>query len=159
MSINDLKEKIKWQKKYFVDRAKSYFDMNKMPEVVFILAVFLLTATLAFALGRLSTYEKQKEPITVTKTEEYYKWNGIDPTSSTSVIPVNTGIQSASTQASQTTVTEKGSIVASKSGTKYYYTWCSGVARIKEENKVYLNTVEEARAKGLTPASGCAGLK
>lgn len=148
MSIADLKEKIKSRSKIIIGKAKSHFDMNKMPEVVFLLVVFLFTATLAFALGRLSTYEKQKAPISITKTEEYYKWNGIE-----------TGIQSVPTQASQTTVTEKGGIVASKSGTKYYYTWCSGVSRINEENKVYFNTVEEARAKGLTPASGCAGLK
>ena len=152
MSINDLKEKIKWQTKFFVDRAKSYFDVSKIPEVVFFLAVFLLVATLAFSLGRLSTYEKKKEPISVTKTDEYYKWNGIGTST-------NNISGSASTKSLQVIVTEKGSIVASKSGTKYYFPWCSGVSRISEANKVWFNSIEEARAKGLTPASGCAGLK
>lgn len=50
---------------------------------------------------------------------------------------------------------EKGSIVASKSGTKYYFTWCSGVSRIKEENKVYFESEEEARGRGLTLSKTC----
>ncbi|MGB8816218.1 MAG: hypothetical protein WCC74_03255 [Minisyncoccia bacterium] len=152
MSINDLKEKIKWQKKYFVDRTKNYINIDKIPEVLFVLIIFILASTLAFSLGRLSTYEKKKTPISVIKTEEYYKWNGI-ATSSTNSAQV--GIKSAS----NSIILEKGNIVASKSGTKYYFPWCSGVTRIKEENKVWFNSVEEARAKGLTPASGCEGLK
>jgi len=152
MSINDLKEKIKWQRKFFTDRAKYYLDNNKMPDVVFILTIFLLVSTLAFSLGRLSTYEKKKSPISLIKTEEYYKWNNLDPSDD------NASTDSVS-KVSQTTVTEKGSIVASKSGTKYYFPWCSGVVRIKEENKIWFNSVEEAKARGLTPASGCEGLR
>jgi hypothetical protein len=49
-------------------------------------------------------------------------------------------------------------LVASKSGTKVYYVWCSGVSRIKPENKVYFDTVEEALNKGYKPASNCPGL-
>ncbi len=46
-------------------------------------------------------------------------------------------------------------IVASKSGTRYYYVWCSGVSRISAKNKVYFNNEEEAEKKGYTKASGC----
>ena len=46
-------------------------------------------------------------------------------------------------------------IVASKSGTKYYYVWCSGASRIAAKNKIYFNTKEEAENKGYTKASGC----
>ena len=55
--------------------------------------------------------------------------------------------------------TSKGLVLASKSGKKYYYPWCTGVDRIKEENKVWFTTIEDAKKAGLTPASGCAGLK
>lgn len=48
--------------------------------------------------------------------------------------------------------------VASKSGTKYYLPTCSGVARIKEANRVWYATKEEAEAVGLTPSSACPGL-
>lgn len=46
-------------------------------------------------------------------------------------------------------------IVASKSGTRYYYIWCSGVSRIAAKNKIYFSTEEEAEKKGYTKASGC----
>lgn len=48
--------------------------------------------------------------------------------------------------------------VASKSGTKYYLPNCSGVARIKEANRVWYATKEEAEVVGLTPAAACPGL-
>jgi hypothetical protein len=49
-------------------------------------------------------------------------------------------------------------IVASKSGTKVYFIWCSGVKRIKEENKVYFDTVEDALNKGYEKAKKCPGM-
>lgn len=48
-----------------------------------------------------------------------------------------------------------GNIVASKNGTKYYKVTCSGANRIKEENKIYFQTVEEAIAAGYGEAKGC----
>lgn len=51
-----------------------------------------------------------------------------------------------------------GKYVASKNGTKYYLATCSGAKRIKDENKVWFATVEDAKASGRTPASNCPGL-
>lgn len=48
--------------------------------------------------------------------------------------------------------------VASKSGSKYYLPTCSGVGRIKEENKVWYATKADAEASGLTPAANCPGI-
>jgi len=50
---------------------------------------------------------------------------------------------------------KKGSIVASKNGTKYYFLHCSGVGRIKEENKIYFNSEDEAIKEKYEIASGC----
>lgn len=49
-------------------------------------------------------------------------------------------------------------IVASKYGTKYYLTSCSGADRISEKNKVYFASAAAALAAGYAPASGCKGL-
>lgn len=46
-------------------------------------------------------------------------------------------------------------IVASKNGTKYYFNWCSGINRIKEENRIYFESEEKAREEGYEIASGC----
>ncbi len=55
-------------------------------------------------------------------------------------------------------VSQEGSFVASKNGTRYYFPWCSGVKQIKEENKVWFQTREEAEKAGYTPAQNCKGL-
>lgn len=48
--------------------------------------------------------------------------------------------------------------VASKNGSKYYLLSCSGVKRIKEENKIYFPSPEEARKAGYAPALNCKGI-
>lgn len=53
---------------------------------------------------------------------------------------------------------ETGEYVASRNGTKYYLQSCGGAGRIKEENKVWFQSVEEAVSAGYTPASNCPGL-
>ncbi len=57
-----------------------------------------------------------------------------------------------------TATAETGKYVASKNGTKYYLPSCGTVNRIKEENKIYFNTKEEAEAAGFGPSSTCKGL-
>jgi len=51
-----------------------------------------------------------------------------------------------------------GKYVGSKTGTKYYLPWCGTAKRIKEENKVWFATKEEAAAAGYEPGKNCKGL-
>lgn len=51
-----------------------------------------------------------------------------------------------------------GKFVGSKNSDKYHLPWCSGAARIKEENKVWFADAAEAERFGYTPASNCPGL-
>ena len=46
-------------------------------------------------------------------------------------------------------------VVASKNSDKYHYTWCAGAKKIKEENKVWFSSAEEAESKGYTLAGNC----
>lgn len=50
-------------------------------------------------------------------------------------------------------------VVASKSGTKYHLLSCPGVGQIKEENKLFFNSVTEAKAAGYSAAANCPELK
>lgn len=52
----------------------------------------------------------------------------------------------------------QGAYVASKNGSKYYRVSCSGASRIKQENKVYFVSADDARAAGYEPAATCPGL-
>lgn len=49
-------------------------------------------------------------------------------------------------------------VVASKSGTKYHLLTCSGAKTIKEANKIYFDSIDQAKAAGYGPAANCAGL-
>lgn len=51
-----------------------------------------------------------------------------------------------------------GMYVASKKGTKYHLPWCSGARTVREENKVWFESREEAELAGYTPANNCRGL-
>ncbi len=45
--------------------------------------------------------------------------------------------------------------VASKTGEKYYPAGCSGINRIKPENRVYFSSEQDAQDKGYTRTSTC----
>jgi len=68
-------------------------------------------------------------------------------------------IQSGDLLIKEVTVTQNesqiGDFVASRNGAKYYPIGCSGINRIKEDNKVYFRTEAEAQASGLTKSSTC----
>jgi hypothetical protein len=49
-------------------------------------------------------------------------------------------------------------LVASKNGTKYHLPTCPGAKQMNEDNKIYFNNKEEAKAAGYTPAANCKGL-
>ena len=46
-------------------------------------------------------------------------------------------------------------IIASKNGTTYFYSWCSGISRIKPENKITFNSEQEAINSGRRKSSTC----
>lgn len=48
--------------------------------------------------------------------------------------------------------------VGSKNSSKYHLPWCSGAARIVEENKVWFSSKEEAEQAGYAPAANCKGI-
>jgi hypothetical protein len=159
MSIEEIKEKIKPSidkmktrgvrlKNHLRNQVKLTSDSNWKSDL-FIFLVIILVGIIGFGLGRLSNFESSDETLDIKKL--------ICPLSSennTSLNPsdvINTEVSKTSGQ--------KGMLVASKNGTRYYFPWCSGASRISEANKVWFNSYEEAQTAGLTAASGCLGLK
>ncbi|MEK7552742.1 MAG: hypothetical protein AAB505_01380 [Patescibacteria group bacterium] len=90
----------------------------------------VLVAALGFGLGRWSKIEEQREPVLIEN----------------------------STTSDNVTTKSQGQVVGSKNGNKYHYPWCSGAQRIKEENKIWFTSVDEAKKAGYTPAANCPGL-
>lgn len=143
MSIKDYLQKIKLSIDNTKDKMYSEEKGLKIKGDLYIVLIIILVGTASYGLGKISSFEKDKTPISIMRTKE-------------SVL--STVLESVpSIQAKNTSV--NGVVVASKSGTKYYYPWCTGVNRIKEENKVWFDSIEKAKAVGLTPSAGCIGLK
>ena len=96
--------------------------------------IIILVGLISFGLGRISKIEEGRVPVKID----------IATTTKPDFVVSSTG--------------EKV-FVASKNGTKYHYIWCPGAQSIKEENKIYFSTKEEAERSGYQPASNCPGLK
>lgn len=94
-----------------------------------LIAIIILTSTASFGLGRLSVIEKARAKDDVEIIAPKLADLKVDES--------------------------KFKYLASKSGTKYYPIGCKSANRIKPENRVYFNSVDEAEEEGLTLAAGC----
>ena len=145
MSIKDLWQKIKgWG-------SQKTFNFQGLSDDLFLGLILILVACGSFGLGRLSKIEGSKAPIRIENGIEFPEGAPSTTTQAASKNMEASVIESASSQ-------ESGQFVASKSGTKYHYPWCSGAKTISPANKIYFNTKAEAEARGYTPASNCKGL-
>lgn len=107
--------------------------------------LIVLIAVASFGLGRLSmtsqTMVSGQNASVVLKNE-----------------PISAKTASTAPETNAPAEEAKETYVASKSGTKFHLLWCPGASQIKEENKIYFATKEEALASGYTPAANCKGI-
>ena len=132
----NLSEKLKRVK----DKIKPFEDD------IILAAVVVFVALIAFGLGRLSAVLEKKTSIKVEAQASLFA----SQNSQLNNTENEQGIAS--------TPDVDGLLVASQTGAKYHFPWCSGALRIKEENKVWFKSREEAEKAGYTPASNCKGL-
>ena len=125
---------------YLKGKIKRFWDIIEEPSV-YLTILIILVAFISFGLGRLSLGKVNKEEIKITM-----------PDGEVGTIP-KTSSQKASVGA--VSIQNNNNVVASKNGTKYYYSWCSGVSRINEENKVFFSSPNEAEQAGYTIAANC----
>ena len=135
MSIYEIGDKIK----RFLDKMT-----DSLNNEIFVISMIILIGFAGFGLGRLSILEGQKSPIRI----ENIKNNEMPADVSNSVKNITDENKNSG-----------GVVVASKNGTKYHYPWCPGAKSINDKNKIYFNSIEEAKKTGYTPASNCKGLK
>ena len=111
---------------------------------LYTIALIILIGFAGFGLGRLSLIEDSMEEVKI----EFPAYL------SASVLNADKITVGASASA-----VAQGLLVASKNGSKYHYPWCGGGNSISEKNKVWFDSVDEARKAGYTPAGNCKGLK
>ena len=139
-----------------VEKVKYWIKDNKAD--LYTALVIFLVGLGSFGLGRLSAVMPGKEPVRIEQVVEFASGSE----ESKKEISGGTGESKSETVSNQTAATVlssiKGKYVASKNGTAYHLPWCSGALKIKEENKIWFDTKEEAEKRGYKPAGNCAGL-
>ncbi len=123
-------------------KIKSFLALHR--EDVFVAAVIILVALLAFGLGRLSVLYDGRGEFKI----EYPALGEAAVLSSLPSLHPPSPLQSAAF----------AGYIASKTGSKYHLPWCAGAQSIKEENKIYFATKEEAEKRGYEPAGNCKGI-
>lgn len=109
--------------------------------------IILATGTSAFSLGYFAGKDASRNSPKILFTES----NRV-PTAAASGLLFATGNQEVAQDGTGKT---KSTIFGSKSGTKYYYSWCKSGNRVKLENRVYFESSVHAEKVGRTLAANC----
>ena len=136
-----------------IEKVKAWISENRAD--LFTSCIIFLIGIASFGLGRLSVLLPQKDPIRFEDTASLPDQRD----STTSSLSLSDSISpEANPRGITITGPNNALFVASKSGSAYYATWCSGASKIREENRVWFQTKQDAQAKGYRPAKNCSGL-
>lgn len=144
MSINHFIEKIK----LFRLNLKSHLNIGND---IFIVLAICLIGLAGFGLGKISSLEKVREPLLINRVLS----NPLIENPSAN-IPLEATISAKALASSEGSL---GLLVASKTGKKYHFPWCSGATQIADKNKIWFSSYEEAQRAGYTKATNCKGLE
>jgi len=134
-----------------LQKIKLFLTESERREKTLIIGIIFLVGIASFGLGRLSAFDAQKEPVKI-------EMNG-NLTPEVPQVKISGTEKKEAVLGAEIELKKGGFVVASKNGNKYHFPWCSGGKRILEENKIYFESTEEARAAGYEPAGNCKGLE
>lgn len=131
------------------EKLKSYL----LNDQIFYGILIILVGCFSFILGQKSV----QNPIIKSQSEiEFIESKPINTaTSSKNESNVDNQEIVTTKQTSNGNDSSEVKIVASKNGTRYYYSTCGAVKRIKPENLISFASVEAAKAAGYTKALNC----
>jgi hypothetical protein len=122
--------------------------------------ILILVGVGSFGLGRLSN-SSEKNDLIIEKGElPILQASVVDaalsPAHSTSInAPKSVPIGENKPLATKSSVAPKKAYFASNRGSKYYHIGCTGGKTLKEENKIWFSTKEEAESSGYELSSSC----
>ena len=132
-----------------MEKIKLFLESEKGKDVMMVIIVILVGLG-SFELGRLSKESSSGLKIDYTNKDTTQEANVVG-TAQDVGIP-----QSGIPTSSPTSGNPSGkTFFASSKGSKYYTISCSAGKTIKQENRVYFTTGEEAEAAGYTLSSAC----
>jgi len=111
---------------------------------IFLAVCVLLISFISFNLGRINALHKT--PLTITENKNQNQKADIYSAS----IKTNT-------TSKQNVAPIDNRVVVSKASTtrKYHHVWCASASKIKEENKLWFSSAQEAEVAGYTLAGNC----
>ena len=139
----------------FLQKIKQFLK-SETANNLYIVLIIILVAFGSFGLGRLSKVEEKKESISIEYPSDLPAQTELQKTSLSATQTTTNGYSVDQTQ--QSALTGKKAFVASKNGSKYHFPWCPGAKQMKEENKIWFSTREEAESAGYSKAANCKGL-
>ncbi len=123
-----------------------------LDETLFVAVLILLVGIASFGLGRSSVMSQLPETrteatvsVSEAKPVELQPEPFVLPASATAEVPADSPVASQQ-------------YVGSKNGTKFHLPSCPGASQIKEENKVYFTSKQDAYSKGYSEAANCKGI-
>ena len=122
------------------------FFRSDKPRDFFLALVIVAVGVGGFALGRLSLRSAHRDVALVRAP-----WAEAPPAPA-----VPEGARQVPLREAQAPA--PGRVVGSLKGSVYHLPWCAGASRIKEENRRWFSSVEEAERAGYRPAANCPGL-
>lgn len=128
----------------FLQKSKQKFKELARGDL-YIVAIIILVGFAGFGLGRISLVEDSREGVKINFPEHL------------SANILNSQEDAGGAEAPP--AMGQGLLVASKNGSKYHYPWCGGAKSISEKNKIWFDSIDEARKAGYTKATNCKGLK
>ena len=116
----------------FIKKFKGFNEKSNLDDIFLFLIIIFISLS-SFALGRLSIEGTEKYNLSIEQDMD----------------------NKALWKEYEETFKKEKNYVASKKGTKYYKIGCSGVNRIKEENRVFFKNYSDAEVMGYERAKGC----
>ena len=130
-----------------MEKIKRFIDSDKGKDILVVLIVILVGLG-SFELGRLSK-ENNSTGLKIIYPEKNQEANVSSSFSNISGEVVQSEVET------QNASFLNKNFFASKSGTKYYGVGCSAGKSIKQENRIYFTTGEEAEGAGYELSSSC----
>lgn len=129
-----------------------------MAKTIITIAILVLSTTAALGAGVLVERKQSRKPVSITTSK---KQETVATTSRVGDIPKNTAQTIEKPVEIGKTVGEPvdPTVVASKTGEKYHFPWCSGAKRISTSSKIVFKDAAAARKAGYEPAANCKGLE
>ncbi len=123
----------------------------------FIIAILLLSTSASFGLGYLAGHEaNQSGGLIVGSVPMTSPGTGVVSESALSAAAGSAG--ATSTQGNPSAIPAGGEVVASKMIHSYFLPWCSGAAKITNNDKVWFANEQAAKDAGYKAGKNCSGI-